>query len=293
MKLGTKNVDGIVAATRRMRPYLLLGLCLLFAGASSAQARFDPKSAMAPAQLQHTMSVNWPSLPAAKTTESKAASSAAPAKGAHEGIKVHGHWVIDVRNPDGTQAAHREFENSLAEVNGGNTLVAALSGSSAVGGWGISVSGSPSPCSTSNAFACEIVPPQTSPGIVYFYFGNNCSPMLAQASPQPFCYANAKQAASYGTFSPSGIIIANASLTLSGAAYVDTTTTITDVGTFAILCPGSVSPSSCLASALSPGPAGGSGYGYGTAALTDHFLSPGIPVSAGQIVQVSVTLTFS
>lgn len=33
--------------------------------------------------------------------------------GKHEGIKVHGHWTIDVKNPDGTLVRHVEFENSL------------------------------------------------------------------------------------------------------------------------------------------------------------------------------------
>jgi len=35
------------------------------------------------------------------------------AQGQQEGIKVHGHWVIDVRNSDGTLASHTEFENAL------------------------------------------------------------------------------------------------------------------------------------------------------------------------------------
>jgi hypothetical protein len=38
---------------------------------------------------------------AAKTAESKAASSAAHGGGTHEGIHVHGYWTIEVRNPDG------------------------------------------------------------------------------------------------------------------------------------------------------------------------------------------------
>lgn len=32
-----------------------------------------------------------------------------------EGIKVHGHWTIEIRNPDGSLASHSEFENSLAD----------------------------------------------------------------------------------------------------------------------------------------------------------------------------------
>jgi hypothetical protein len=33
--------------------------------------------------------------------------------GMRDGFKVHGHWTIDVRNPNGSLASHREFENSL------------------------------------------------------------------------------------------------------------------------------------------------------------------------------------
>jgi len=47
--------------------------------------------------------------------EPAAAPVHAPAnKGAlGSGIKVNGYWRIDIRNPDGSLAAHREFENSL------------------------------------------------------------------------------------------------------------------------------------------------------------------------------------
>jgi hypothetical protein len=33
--------------------------------------------------------------------------------GKDEGIKVHGHWVLEIRNPDGSLASRKEFENSL------------------------------------------------------------------------------------------------------------------------------------------------------------------------------------
>src|SRR3989442_5421961 len=35
-----------------------------------------------------------------------------------EGIKVHGHWTIEVRNPDGTLVTRREFENGLVGASG-------------------------------------------------------------------------------------------------------------------------------------------------------------------------------
>jgi hypothetical protein len=33
--------------------------------------------------------------------------------GVQDGIKLHGNWVLDVRNPDGTLVRHSEFKNSL------------------------------------------------------------------------------------------------------------------------------------------------------------------------------------
>jgi hypothetical protein len=37
----------------------------------------------------------------------------APSKGHAEGITVHGHWTIEIRNPDGSLDKHVEFENGL------------------------------------------------------------------------------------------------------------------------------------------------------------------------------------
>jgi len=39
--------------------------------------------------------------------------AARPGGGISQSIKVHGHWVIEVRNPDGSLVRHVEFENSL------------------------------------------------------------------------------------------------------------------------------------------------------------------------------------
>src|SRR5688500_397291 len=47
------------------------------------------------------------------------------AGGPQEGITVHGRWVVEVRNPDGTLASRTEFNNALA--SGSQNLVAMLS----------------------------------------------------------------------------------------------------------------------------------------------------------------------
>jgi hypothetical protein len=46
------------------------------------------------------------------------------ARGKSEGIKVHGHWVIEIRNPDGSLASRRELENAL--TTGGQAALARL-----------------------------------------------------------------------------------------------------------------------------------------------------------------------
>jgi hypothetical protein len=57
-----------------------------------------------------------------------------------DGIKVHGHWTIDVKTADGSLVSHNEFENALA--GGGNTgLGMVLSRILTIGGWGILLDG--------------------------------------------------------------------------------------------------------------------------------------------------------
>jgi hypothetical protein len=49
-----------------------------------------------------------------------------PASGPSEGIKVHGYWTIEIRNPDGSVVSHQEFENSL--MSEGRSFLAQLLG---------------------------------------------------------------------------------------------------------------------------------------------------------------------
>lgn len=57
-----------------------------------------------------------------------------------DGIKVHGHWTIDVRNADGSLAAHYEFENALANHLGASTFLnGVLSRAKRVGRWQVSL----------------------------------------------------------------------------------------------------------------------------------------------------------
>ena len=57
-----------------------------------------------------------------------------------DGIKVHGHWTVDVRNPDGTLASHNEFENALTtggSDRGTAALARLLGGGASVQTWAL------------------------------------------------------------------------------------------------------------------------------------------------------------
>jgi hypothetical protein len=84
--------------------------------------------------------------------------------GPHQGIKLHGHWVIEIRNPDGTLSSRHEFDNRLSA--NGKSLMAALFGKFNVELWGIALRNLPgnSPCvglDGTTPTACQI----TEPGI--------------------------------------------------------------------------------------------------------------------------------
>jgi hypothetical protein len=60
---------------------------------------------------------------------------ASTAGGPGEGVTVHGHWTLEVRNPDGSLVEHREFENALYNPTGPETLVKLLGRQNSIGGW--------------------------------------------------------------------------------------------------------------------------------------------------------------
>ena len=113
---------------------LAVGACSLVLMLSCAPAGLAQQGA------RNHSAANQPTITATGATAHLAAQKAAeeeeetakPAKPGSEGIKIHGHWVIDVRNPDGTLAAHRDFHNSLVTLTGasygptGDQILAAL-----------------------------------------------------------------------------------------------------------------------------------------------------------------------
>ena len=97
--------------------------------------------------------------------------AAAEKKGTGEGITVHGHWTIEIRNADGTLDSRREVENALVIwTAGGQTLLAGLLANYYsdpiwfVSLYGPDVNGSPTgPCrheGSPNAWPCSIAEPE-------------------------------------------------------------------------------------------------------------------------------------
>lgn len=75
------------------------------------------------------------------------------AQGPVQGIKVHGHWVVEVRNADGTLHLQREFENALTG-DGRVALAGLLVGRYKTTDWVVRTNANggcgSGPCATSN-----------------------------------------------------------------------------------------------------------------------------------------------
>lgn len=172
------------------------------------------------------------------------------------GITVHGHWIIEVRDPNGALAKRREFENALLQgtANGDAALAGFLAGSQSVGRWAIVIPG-----------AC------VSPG--------------AAASPANcFITEPAFSTVSLGdTYFPNATIGLSADqrkLVLTGHATAQRSAAIAAVQTVIEHCSSNVSPTACAnATGINP--------------FTQAFLSTPMNVVAGQVVQVTVTFSFS
>jgi hypothetical protein len=220
---------------------------------------------------------------AEKKTEAapKRATEEAKKKGPGEGIQVHGHWTIEVKDPDGKVATHREFENNLVGGTGSNTgssfLTELLLGYTSSGGLFVTLvltppGGGPSSNVALQTFASGFTCPTNSST-------NLCSNTLTAG-----VFANGLG------FSLTGQIIGTQAFPMPAG-------NITQVFTNGISCfngsigvlpvtPTTISPANCTNGTQSVLPA------FTSATLTPGTPTPPVPVSAGQTVQVTVQITF-
>jgi hypothetical protein len=194
---------------------------------------------------------------------------AARAQPRAEGIGVHGYWIIDVRNPDGTLASHTEFENELQPA-GKIALVKALQGTSMFAWLYVELAGGNAPCQ--NTFlnvtlptSCFVVPP-----------GKEITGVLFSGTNQ---FANLGAAAQT---SPNGALVLTGAATASRDGAIDSVRTVAMpqcARTDFIGCDQFSPLSTFTAFSLTPD--------------ASHPSVQPIPVTAGQVIQVSVRLSFS
>jgi len=269
---------------------LLLVYSLIFSQGAWAAQDQKAKDASEPAQIaapQQGGEKVSTAAAAAKTqteevqgqgSEKNVAEGKPSGDGNHEGIKVHGHWTIEVRNPDGTLVTHREFENSI-QTSGSAALTSLLVGNQLPGPWQVDLIGSPQPCV--QAFAaesgfgpgpqpCVIVTKNTT--VVGYVLG----PGQTQVDAISF---NLTVTASSGQ------------LVLSGSATADTTTTVSSVATVLSPC---INGGPIISDGIHPTTLPCSGLFFPIPApFTAASLTQGVPVSTGQTIAVTVVISFS
>jgi len=125
---------------------LAAGLAIMAAGA--------PGAAFAQGKSASPQKVAAPAAPVPEAARAKKAAS--QGGGQQEGIKVHGEWMIEVRNPDGTLASRHEFENALEP---GSNLANILARGATFGRWEVIISGLLCPDSSGNPVSCNVTEP--------------------------------------------------------------------------------------------------------------------------------------
>lgn len=196
----------------------------------------------------------------AQGEESESLAEEKPSRdGSQEGIKVHGHWTIEVRNHDGTLATHREFENSLAGVSASTFLANILSRTYGVGAYEIQLNG-------------------VTQAAIFFEEPGSVPPICATPPSGVSCSTNLTVTAANGTMTLAG----SAVVAPSGAANFN------QVGTFNAACNPTITPKACPA-----GPAA-IGYPFTGRSLDSQNGNPSpVSLSPGQTVAVTVVISFS
>jgi hypothetical protein len=198
----------------------------------------------------------------------------APSGSQHEGVKMHGHWIIDVKNADGTLAEHRDFENTITGF-GQELLAGLLSGYIVPSDYAIflTTSGTP-PCTETQGFpGCGIVRSLTTLP----------ASELCQFYP---CFAGLTYSANLIDSGSGG-----SSFVLAGSFTANQAGTITEVETLYGTCAANVGAQTALAT-VTPATCSTTPGSGGYRQLSEAGITT-VSVVATQIVQVTVTISFS
>ncbi len=325
--MNTNEKHEVVARMAR-RSLMLVGL-LVPALCLAAPSRAQSSSASTPSAAKSAAAaISQAQAPPAGPQSTKPAATAQPAapaeknpasqaKGPHEGIAVHGHWTIEVRNPDGTVVTRREFENAL-QPGGYAPLAALIAGNSSSSGLTIGLDMKATAIDTGAGFGAllaRIDPYNTAGGPCYTgnnYQGFGClitttvGPVVNTSCGGGVTSCSATLTQNAPTLTRVNVYNGNG-IQLSGTATAGFSSTITDVETFLFTCDNSISPLACSTSftvsynSVNP---------VSTTPQTDVVIfterdldgdtaagaAAGdpmpVPVSAGQTIAVTVTISF-
>ena len=208
---------------------------------------------MAAALAQEKKDQKAPEEKQAKSEASKPAKEEEKGKpGKSESIAVHGHWVLQINNPDGTLASRHEFENSLLST-GATPLSTVLAGAGTAGAWGVLITAA-------------------GPGAALIYqTANQCSTL-------PTLYAGTCSA-SLTVSTTQGQIVLQGTTAAFPASLAGT---VLQVQTTLYTC----NPSTSIANCISTSP------GQGAFFVTMAAPSGNISVLTGQTITATVTISF-
>jgi len=267
---------------------LASALLVVFAAGASAQQQVGVMTSSAPTAAVNATApvaaakapplagaVPFPPLAPASAAAPVELGSVQATKPGDEGIKMHGRWEITVKNPDGTVAEHRDFENAI-QGGGAAYLIALMAGYTVPSDYEVFLQSTGTvPCTppTNGLAGCVLVRSlTTSPAT------NSC--------PYYYCAATL----SY-TYNLNYSVLASNSMVLSGYFTANRAGTIDSVSTYAGDCPIQFIQSSVLTT-TSPAACNAAAGGIGVNALTGTGITA-ITVTNGQLVQVIVTISFS
>jgi hypothetical protein len=269
-------------------------------GQDVAQAQDAKRAAPSVTETQALHAVTKPVAPRANAPASM--EEKPPAKGQREGITVHGHWTIEVKNPDGTVVKHVEFENALTAE--GRFLITRdlLSRSSTLGTWGIGLSSSgTSPCTAQMVYldlvfghgfknlnnVCYIAESLANANLPVTDSDGNIQGSVVSGCQVPI---NCSNNLVVGLTTVGDIL--TPAFTMSGSVVAAQSGTIDTVATFNSACGGSVPPASCLGSPTDAPQIFTQASLPSAPALGFPAQQP-ITVTLGQIVSVTVLINFS
>jgi len=202
----------------------------------------------------------------------------APKKPGHEGITVHGHWVMDLKDKDGKVIEHRDFQNSLDRNNGTNLLVQLLTGVVVGGNMEI------------DAIKSATTGPFGGGGVSYGMFpaGTNVSSATCTAGTSGFnnsrfCFNNMTTTIQHDPVDSAATMILHGQFTAAADVVIDTVQTRNGD---CFVTSGDFGPAQCAAGTNLPQ------YAQGIFVFTGTGITP-LTVLSGQTLAITVTISFS